>query len=87
MKNKDTELQLKDEQNIALQVAYDNLKKELIEAKLLLNESGPHNKMVSKINNQKKVTRDALAYIASISRDRSNFAIPANTEAKGEDNS
>ena len=41
--------------------------------------------MVSKINYQKKVTRDALAYVASISRDRSNFTIPANVESKGEE--
>ena len=42
--------------------------------------------MISKINDQMKVTRDALAYVASISRDRSNFAIPPSTESKGEDN-
>ena len=39
------------EQLIAFQAAFDNQKKELIEAKLLLNESSPHTKTGNKTCN------------------------------------
>ena len=41
----------------------------------MLNASKGHIVMSNKINKQKLVTRDALAYVADISRDRSMFSI------------
>ena len=38
--------------------------------------------MVDKINNQKKVTRDALAFVAEISRDRSIFTGERRSESE-----
>ena len=42
----------------------------------MLDQSQGYKLMVNKINEQKKVTRDALNYIAEVKRDRSIFATP-----------
>ena len=43
----------------------------------MLDQSQGYKLMVNKINEQKKVTRDALNYIAEVKRDRSMFRTPS----------
>ena len=45
----------------------------------MLEKASGHKVMLSNINSQKKVTRDALSYIAEIKRDRSMFMTPQKT--------
>ena len=60
----------------SLQAANDDLLRRLEEAEKMLNKSDNHKVMTKKINDQKKVTRDALSYVAEINRERSIFATP-----------
>ena len=48
----------------------------------MMQKTEGHKVMVKSINKQKKVTRDALSYIAEIKRDRSMFLIPLNVSAE-----
>jgi len=56
--------------------------KELEEAEKLLSKSEGHKFMQTKINKQKKVTRDALSFVANINRERSIFTKKKDHEAK-----
>ena len=70
---KDKALDEKSAEVDKLKAQLEEMQKRLGEADKLLNKSEGHTVMVGKINNQKQVTRRALAFVADISRDRSMF--------------
>ena len=50
--------------------------------KKMASKTDSYQIMVSEINKQKKVTRDALSYVADIKRDRSIFSLKRESESK-----
>ena len=57
----------------------EELKRQIADLNGMLDQSQGYKHMVNKIDEQKKVTRDALSYIAEVKRDRSMFKTPNNS--------
>ena len=55
------------------QSTIDELQKKLAKAEAMLDKSKGHRFMMNSINDQKRVTRNALSLVADISRERSMF--------------
>ena len=64
-------LKTKDEKISSLQAANLAQQERIAALEAMLDKSAGHKAMSNNINRQKKVTRDALTYIAEIKRDRS----------------
>ena len=58
------------------QTENDELKSRIAELESMLEKDNGHRVMMNNINSQKKVTRDALAYVAESKRDQSIVATP-----------
>ena len=71
-------IQTKDEKISSLQAANLAQQERIAALEAMLDKSAGHKAMSNNINRQKKVTRDALTYIAEIKRDRSMFSSTPN---------
>lgn len=62
--------------NAEQKVTIDDQQREIAELKSMLKKASGHKVMMANINSQKQITRDALSYVAEISREQNLYKTP-----------